>query len=274
MHETLAKDRLLSRLAACYVEEGGLHDTLALQDLKTAVDKGEKVLLPVNFATVFNGGIGLEEEEIVGNGQFQGRLVWQSGRGNTRRPTPDRLSYGQFYEANARIFKLLNLSGQAEIEYLDYQRQLGILLQTFTTSSMFLLDHLHRQFVFESGARWHVIENSLQNAVLKKKDEHKYVNNNQHQNQQTRRYDTKPTRSYNVDTDNRRTNPNESTGETVCWLYNLYKGCYFGDRCKYPHVCSVDGCRQAHPAYKHSDFNHDRPPRFRTDKASSHISNS
>ena len=91
----LAKDKLLSRLASEYVQ-GGLRDTLSLQDLQLAGVQGEKLLLPVNFATVFNG-CALEEEEVVGCGQFAGRLVWQSGKGNARRPTPDRLSFGQFF---------------------------------------------------------------------------------------------------------------------------------------------------------------------------------
>jgi hypothetical protein len=206
--------------------------------------------LPINFCTVLNGRV-IEEEEILG-GQYNGRLIRQSGRGNIRRPTPDKLSFGQFYEAYARIFKLLNLTGQQELEYLDYQRQLGILLQTFTPASVFLLDHLHRQFIFGSGSKWHVIENSLENSVLKKREDATRFSGATRKHENTSRRDqAKPA----------------DVGDKVCWMYNLHKGCGYGDACYYPHVCSVGNCRQKHPAYKHFDQSSDRPPRFRNDKS-------
>ena len=89
---TLAKDRLLNRLAADFIGNN-VEDSL-VAELKTA--KGEKPLLPINFATVFNGVVA-DDEEILGCGSGAGRLVWQSGKGNLRRPTPDKLSYGQFF---------------------------------------------------------------------------------------------------------------------------------------------------------------------------------
>jgi hypothetical protein len=93
--KTLAKDKLLNRLAVEYAQEG-IKDTLSLQELALGLTKGEKVLLPINFATVFVG-CAVEEEEIVGCGQFAGRLVWQAGRGNSKRPSADKLTYGQFF---------------------------------------------------------------------------------------------------------------------------------------------------------------------------------
>ena len=247
----LAKDRLLSRLAAEYAQ-GGIRDTLSIHELNLATAQGEKVLLPVNFATVFNG-CSLEEEEVVGCGQFAGRLVWQSGKGNSRRPSPDRLSFGQFFEACARIQNLLVLNEKQKLEYLDYLRQIGILLQTFTASSVFCLDHLHRNYIFESGANWHQIENTLQNSVLKKKEDSR--NSNSYGAPQKRiegpRQDTRSVES-----------ARDEHKHLACWLYNLYKGCHFGEKCTYPHVCSVDNCRGPHPAYQHGDANHQPPPRF------------
>ena len=95
--KTLAKDQLLNRLASQF-SQGGIQDTLSLQELSLAgLVKGEKALLPVNFVTVFSG-CGVEDEEVVGTGQYQGRLVWQSGKGGAlKRPTADRLSFGQFF---------------------------------------------------------------------------------------------------------------------------------------------------------------------------------
>jgi hypothetical protein len=94
---TLAKDQLLNRLSSQFVQ-GGLQETLSIQELSLAgLLKGEKALLPVNFVTIFTG-CGIDEEEVVGTGQFQGRLVWQSGKnGSPKRPTADRLTYGQFF---------------------------------------------------------------------------------------------------------------------------------------------------------------------------------
>jgi hypothetical protein len=242
----LAKDRLLNRLAAEYVSgsTGGIRDTLSLQDLNLIGFKGEKILLPVNFATVFNG-CAFDEEEVVGCGQFAGRLVWQSGKGNAKRPTPDKLSFGQFFEGSARILNLLVLTDAQKVEYLDYLRQVGILLQTFTASSVFCLDHLHRHYVFESpAAKWNVIENTLQNSVLKKKEDFKHGNVSGRKNDNAMRFSDGGGSS----------SGKESYADKVCWLYNLHKGCPLGaDKCKYPHVCSVDHCRGSHPAYKHAE---------------------
>jgi hypothetical protein len=52
--KTLAKDRVLNSLASSYLE-GGVRDTFSIQDLtlsELAGLKGEKLLLPVHFATV------------------------------------------------------------------------------------------------------------------------------------------------------------------------------------------------------------------------------
>jgi hypothetical protein len=206
-------------------------------------------LLPVNFVTMFTG-CGVDEEEVVGTGQFQGCLVWHSGKGSSpKRPTADRLSYGQFFEANARILNLLNLDEDGYIQYLDYLRQLRILLQTFTVSSVFSLDHIHRQYIHETGNVWNVIENTLQTSVLKKKDD----GNRGHSGA-----NVQPSRHGDRDASSRggAVHPAKSTnpadyGDKVCWLYNLFKGCHWGDACYYPHVCSVDNCRGNHPTYKH-----------------------
>jgi hypothetical protein len=191
--------------------------------------KGERCLLPINYATVIGGHVG-EEGEVLGTGEFGGRMVWQSGRKNTRKPTPDRLNYDQFYEASARILREIKLTPTEEDEYLDYMRQLGVLLQTFSCASVFTLDHLHRLRIHQYGGRWNIIENSMENATLKKKDEN--VSRN-----------SVPVKS------GRPSSGRDSKGKVIpadatCWMYNLHKGCTYGDTCYYPHVCIVDGCRK------------------------------
>ena len=239
--QVLAKDRILNKLASQYAQ-GSILDTLSLQDLNLlGGNKGVKVLLPINFCTVLNG-CSFDEEEILGCGSGAGKLVWQSGKNNTRRPTPERLSFGQFFEGRARIQNLLLLNDQQKVEYLDYLRQLGILLQTFVASTVFCLDHLHRHYIFETGKPWNVIENTLQNSVLRRREDAKQYGVS---TQQPRRDN-----GGRVTTDK----GGKPLSETVCYLFNLHKGCPYGDSCIYPHVCSVGKCRAAHPAYKHFEF--------------------
>jgi hypothetical protein len=247
---TLAKDRLLNRLASEFIGNN-VDDSLVAE---SKAEKGEKPLLPINFATVFNGVVA-DDEEILGCGTGAGRLVWQSGKGNLRKPTPDRLSYGQFFEANARILKLLNLDAKTESEYLEYLRQIGILLQTFTTSSVFCLDHIHRLYIHETGSQWNIIENTLENSVLKKKDD-----SSRHAGQSS------PFKKRDFQRDGRQSDSKPVSADAVCYLYNLFKGCPFSsEQCKYPHVCGFSNggtkCRQRHPAYMHNDS---VAPRFRS----------
>jgi hypothetical protein len=248
--KTLAKDQLLNRLASQFAQ-GGLQDTLSLQELSIAgLIKGEKALLPVNFVTIFSG-CGVDEEEVVGTGQYQGRLVWQSGKGGSaKRPTADKLSYGQFFEASARILNLLNLDENSYSQYLDYLRQLGILLQTFTASTVFTLDHIHRQYIHETGNPWNFIENTLENSVLRKKDDAaRGLSHGGFAGQSSRRNDRSDGRR---DQGRRADSASQAdNSDKVCWLYNMRKGCPWGDKCFYPHVCSVDRCRASHPAFKH-----------------------
>jgi hypothetical protein len=172
-------------------------------------------------------------------------MVWQAGRKNTRKPTPDRLNYGQFYEASARILREIKLTPEEEIQYLDYMRQIGVLLQTFTCSSVFTLDHLHRLQIHRNGGRWNEIENTLENSTLKKKDDNFSKPNSNPGGGQ--RPSNKQTR------DPQKRNPGNKIipADAYCWCYNLYKGCPYGEECYYPHICSVDGCHGKHPAYKH-----------------------
>jgi hypothetical protein len=146
---------------------------------------------------------------------------------------------------------LLNLDEEAYTQYLDYLRQLGILLQTFTASSVFTLDHIHRLYVHDTGSQWNIIENTLENSVLKKKDEvGRGPVHNASSYQSGRRGGKFDNR------EGRHVNPASvsDNSDKVCWKYNMRNGCnYSAERCYYPHVCSVDGCRGNHPAYKHTE---------------------
>ena len=149
----------------------------------------------------------------------------------------------------------MQLDSQTERDYLEYLRQIGILLQTFTPSSVFCLDHIHRQYIFESGERWHLIQNTLENSVLKKRDD-----GAKQLGAVPKRRDGRPMAST-------RSESRGSATDKTCWLFNMPKGCpYAEDDCNYPHVCSVMGCRRKHPAYRHGETSGaDIPPRFKSD---------
>ena len=122
--------------------------------------------------------------------------------------------------------KLLNLDTQTELEYLNYLRQVGILLQTFTPASVFCLDHLHRTYVFETGAKWCIIENTLENSVLKRREDGRGVMG------QSRLGDVASHGASSFKSgDGKQTVPKVIPPGSTCWLYNLHKGCHWGETC-------------------------------------------
>jgi hypothetical protein len=180
-------------------------------------------------------------------------ILWD----NVKKPTLEKLSTGQYTEASARILRLLapSMSAVEFDEYVDYIAQIGILLQIFTVGSVYSLDHLHRQDVYyKRGKRWDEINNTLQNPILKRKDDQygshssknsgsrKPVGQNS-QNGQQNGYQSQPQSRYNAAF---------SPGSDVpCWYYNQAdKVCRFTN-CRSPHVCSIEHCRGKHPAFKH-----------------------
>jgi hypothetical protein len=130
-------------------------------------------------------------------------------------------------------------------EYIEYVSQLGILLQIFTVGSVFALDHLHRQDVYYKSRKWDNINQTLQMSILKKRDER----NAGFMGKQTATNVKKSNGS--VSRQGGANGPN-SSANTPCWHFNQQgKTCTFNN-CKFPHVCSVDGCRGNHPAWKHN----------------------
>ena len=85
---------------------------------------------------------------------------------------PEKLSYGLFFGANARILARLvpNLTPELAC-YLDYLRKIGDLMLNYTTSSVFLLDHEHRfEVVEQPDKKWNCIDQGLLMNVLKKRE--------------------------------------------------------------------------------------------------------
>jgi hypothetical protein len=183
--------------------------------------KGEKALLPVNFLSCVRGT--QNNDEVVHQGRDLNLVLQPS----TKRVTPEKLSFGQWAGANARILDKLTTSGRLTpvqvSEYLDYNRKIGDLLQLYTPSSVFLLDHNHRLEVHQSEKkRWNKIDATLQSSHLRLKDVRQPL-----------------------DSGSSGRSSVSSAGSTrrrkrgVCWNYNSAEGCRVGkERCQYEHVDS------------------------------------
>jgi hypothetical protein len=181
-------------------------------------------------------------------------LVLQS---SLRKVSPEKLTVGQWTAANARILAKLIKSGRlvgAEVaDYLEYNRKIGDLLQIYTASSVFHLDHIHRQEIHEgTDRRWHLIDCTLENAHLKRRDEAS------HNTSANAMY--KPAGSQGA-VGRRNVSSNGKRG--ICWAYNSTEGCPFSrDRCRYDHI------EQSERNYRGNGIP-ERAPRFQTaaDKA-------
>ena len=210
-----------------------MRDLLNVDD-PTTNSRGEKALLPMNFLSCIRGS--QDTDEVIHSGKGL-NLVLQA---SNRRVTPEKLSVGQWVGANARILEKLMSSGKLSpsqiTDYLVYNRKIGDLLQLFTSSSVFLLDHNHRLEINENDdTRWCDIDATLQSAHLKRKDASSTDSS----------AGSKPVNS------NRR---NSRRG--VCWAYNSQEGCPNSlDKCKYDHMDSGDKSAR-------SSGQSERAPRF------------
>ena len=194
-------------------------------DGSTLNSKGEKALLPINFLSCVRGTQG--GDEIIHQGKDL-NVVVQSA--SNKRVTPEKLSFGQWTGANARILDKLISSGRLTStqisEYLEYNRKIGDLLQIYTPSSVFLLDHNHRLEIHHNEKkRWCKIDATLQSSHLRLKD----------------------SRMSDSGTADRARGPSTPVGNSrrkrrgVCWNYNSAEGCREGkDKCQYDHVDSEE----------------------------------
>jgi hypothetical protein len=206
-----------------------MRELLGLDDQPMLNAKGEKCLLPINFLSCVRGT--QNSEEVIHSGKGV-NLVVQSALRKTS--SPDKLSIGQWTAANSRILSKLivtgRLCGPEVLDYLEYVRKIGDLLQLYTPGSVFQLDHNHRLELHESTTkrRWQDIDCTLENAHLKRRDETGHTLSS---------VLYKPNMSQSQ-TDRR------GTGywrRGVCWAFNSAEGCSFSrDKCRYEHVESVD----------------------------------
>jgi hypothetical protein len=232
-----------------------LHDLLVLGDCNaqaTAENRGEKALLPVNFTSNLRGTTP-DNEETISQG-FGTRLVLKSA---VRRVTPDRLTQGQYFAANARIMAKLvaKFTSEEMYEYLDFQRQIGDLLQVFTCGSVIILDNEHRLEVAETGRRWNQINPTTQIALLRHREEAaNRANANRGGAAHASGNSTRGPAGQG--------NPPRAPSNKICTAYNTEAGCKYGTGCIFRHVCSVMDCLKNHPAFWHNASGFETPPRW------------
>jgi hypothetical protein len=205
--------------------------------------KGEKCLLPINFLSCVRGT--QNSEDVIHSGKGMSLVVQSTLKKCT---TPDKLTVGQWTAANSRILSKLIVSGRLcgseVLDYLEYIRKLGDLLQLYTHASVFQLDHNHRLELHESTTKrlWQDIDCTLENAHLKRRDDGGHAANTLYKpNVSQGQFD--------------RRNPSFRR-RGVCWAYNTPEGCsYSRDRCRYEHTESTE--RSAR-----STGGQERAPRF------------
>ena len=154
---------------------------------------------------------------------------------------PEKLTFGLFFRANARILARLIPHLTPEIAaFLDYLRKLGDIMVNYTASSVFLLDHEHRFEVLELGTAWNCVDPILSMNILKKREvvPATLANSN-----------STVSRVPQGQGQNSQSSVRKTT--VICWQYNQPDGCIYAPNCRFLHICNIVGCGFEHPAYKH-----------------------
>jgi hypothetical protein len=241
-----------SRLGPASREHGGqqyqdafqsasMHDLLAIND--NNFRSGEALFLPCNFVSHIRGSSRSEDEELLTT--VSGAKLYFSN--TPRKIQPEKLSYGLFFGANARILARLipNLTPDLAA-YLDYLRKLADLMVNYTTSSVFLLDHVHRYEVVEESKSWNYIDPSLSLNILKKRDS--IATTQQQTGNSVNRSNTVSRIGGNANNQQRQ---HQRSTTVICWLFNQHEGCSYGAGCRFLHICNIVACGLDHPAFKH-----------------------
>lgn len=240
--KSLAKDKELNALLK---EMGETHLTDLLTTSATVnpgqfTTKGEKPLLIPDFVAQPKGAYVGDTDEIVAVAGLT-QLVMR-GR---KKPALDQITLPQWLSAACRILLQLitqeKLTPEGICQYLEYTAEVGDLCQTYTTSSVMLLDNAHRLRQSQSQCKW--------------------TDSNQHSRSfylERRQPTTMGNRNNNKGNTSKARRALDTQGREICVSYNQTGGCYYPN-CKYQHVCLVSGCGANHPKHQHDST----PPRFR-----------
>jgi hypothetical protein len=238
--QTLARDTELSRLLDEYNNDG-TDDLLRAQDAVNASDLGavrqgeprvKKPLLIPDFITSCLG-ISYDQEDI--------ELLTSKGpsfklQGRTKKVEAKDVSVAQWVSANIAILEQLmpSLSAQELRDYLSYTRQIGDLLQIYTTEAIFTLDNEHRKEVCLGVRRWSDISVHMDRFYLS----HSLLKTSGGNMGNANTAGTSSGKSKK----NRFNHP--------CVRFNSREGCD-NQACKFQSICSIRGCRGSHPKHEH-----------------------
>lgn len=238
---SLSRDAELSRLLDEFNTDGAdkllrAQDTVNARIGQLGEQKSKKFLAIPDFITSCDG-LALEEEED--------ELVTKKGlsfklQGRRKKIEPGEVTIAQWLSANIAILEQLTplFTTQELGDYYTYTRQVGDLLQIYTSQSVFLLDHEHRKEVHRSGKRWNNVSGHQERFYLVRL---KGSGGNAG-------VVSTPTGGKKR---NRFAHP--------CLRFNSDEGCS-NENCKFLHVCSVKGCRGEHSKVKHPTGSEVRKP--------------
>lgn len=237
---SINRDPQLQQLAEGY-QSAAIRDLLTINEYNPSQNRsGEALYLPCNFVSHVRGSSRSEDEELLQT--TSGAKLYLSHA--SKKIQPEKLSYGLFFGANARILARLIPQLTPEIAaYLDYLRKLGDLMVNYTASSVFLLDHEHRFEVLELGKSWNAIDPILSMNILKRRDPVSASSDNNSK--------TVPRLSNSQGTPGNSGANNSRRTSVICWQYNQPDGCAYTPNCRFLHTCNIVGCGFEHPAFKH-----------------------
>ncbi len=234
-------NQLVQQLGDCH-----LKDILnTAQPALSGPGKGERPLLITDFIKQPKGVYNIEDCDEVFAGSMNSHLVVRT----RRKPALDQVSLAQWVSANCRILLRLIEHDQAPLtaikDYLEYSAEVGDLCQTYTTSSVMLLDNAHRIRQHQQKTPWNDSDRHSRDFYLEKKitvsNANKQTNNIMPKASMKRR-------------------PVDSQGRNICLGYNNQQTGCTHPNCNYQHVCAAAGCGGPHPQHQHDSM----PPRFRT----------
>ncbi len=239
-------NELVRQLGDCH-----LKDLLAMNQSGNAdhgslvTGKGERPLLIPDFVKLPKGVYNEDYDEVLaGNFTLSSQLVVRT----KKKPSVEQVSLAQWIGASCRI--LLRLIEQDKAspamikDYLEYCAEVGDLCQTYTTTSVMLLDNAHRIMQTKNHCSWKDTDMHSRNFYLEKKPAHPTTQ--------------KPTANRNIPAQGKRNRPVDAQGRQICISYNQPSGCPYPS-CKFQHVCTASGCGGSHPQHQHDTL----PPRFR-----------
>jgi hypothetical protein len=164
-------------------------------------------------------------------------------QGRTKKVEVENVTIPQWMSANICIFELLSQSMTVrEIKnYLNYSKQVGDLLQIYTSSSVFQLDHEHHQEVAFEEHGWQEVSAHLERYYLVR---------------------VRGTGGNAGDDGKNNVGVSKSAKRRFnhpCARFNSKEGCD-NVSCKFMPVCSINGCRGNHPKHLHPTSEDFRSP--------------